>query len=346
MLRRVGFAMPMIDQQRTPRFDVVSLGETMLRLSVPVGERLDDARTLDVEVGGTESNVCVALARLGWRCGWVSRLPDHALGSAVLRSLRADGVDVSAVTRVPGARVGTYFIEYAAQPRSIHVIYDRANSAASRMTAEDVDWDYLLDTRVLHLTGITAALSDSCYKVVSQAIDRARAAGVTVSFDVNYRARLWDAATAGERLRPLIAQADLLFCKGADAALLFGCAGEPRELMAGLKSLTRAQAVFCTFGEQGAALLLGDEFMSQPAIAVQIVDRIGSGDAFAAGALDGWLAGESSSPSASAGQALREGLRRGVALAAIALSQHGDRVLTSRAELEAVLAQQRHDVAR
>src|SRR2546423_8317467 len=93
---------PMIDQQRTPRFDVVSLGETMLRLSVPVGERLDDARALDVEVGGTESNVCVALARLDWRCGWVSRLPDHALGSAVLRSLRADGIDVSAVMRVPG----------------------------------------------------------------------------------------------------------------------------------------------------------------------------------------------------------------------------------------------------
>jgi 2-dehydro-3-deoxygluconokinase len=321
--------------EHTPRFDVVSLGETMLRLSVPVGRRLDDSRTLDLEVGGAESNVCVALARLGRRCGWISRLPDHALGNAVLRSLRADGVDVSAVTRMPGERVGTYFIEYATQPRSIQVIYDRADSAASRMAVEDIDWDYLLDTRVLHITGITAALSDSCYTVVEQAIQRARAAGVTVSFDVNYRARLWDAATAGMRLRPLIAEADLLFCKSADAALLFGCTGEPRELLLGLQSLTRAQAICSTFGEQGAALLLGDEFLQQPAIPVQIVDRIGSGDAFAAGVLDGLLAGD-----------LRAGLRHGVALAAIALSQHGDRVLTSRAELDAVLAQSGHDISR
>src|SRR5438105_2667438 len=124
----------MTEQRHPARFDVVSLGETMLRLSVPVGERLDDARALDVEVGGTESNVCVALARLGWRCGWIGRLPDHALGNAVLRSLRADGVDVSAVTRVPGERVGTYFIEYATQPRAIQVIYDRADSAAAHMT--------------------------------------------------------------------------------------------------------------------------------------------------------------------------------------------------------------------
>ena len=325
----------MSDQQRNPRFDAVSLGETMLRLSVPTGERLDDARALDVEVGGAESNVCVALARLGRRCGWVSRLPDHTLGNAVLRSLRADGLDVSAVKRVSGERVGVYFLEYAGQPRSIQVVYDRANSAASRMTVDDIDWDYLLGTRVLHITGITAALSDSCYKVVEQAMRRARDAGVTVSFDVNYRAKLWDAATAGERLRPLIAQADLLFCKSADAGLLFGCTGEPRVLMSGLKSLTEAHAVFCTFGEQGAALLLGDEFLSHPAIAVQIVDRIGSGDAFAAGVLDGVLAGD-----------VREGLRRGVALAAVALSQHGDRLLTSRSELDAVLAQAGHDVVR
>ena len=326
---------PMSDQQHAPRFDVVSLGETMLRLSVPVGQRLDDTRALDLEVGGAESNVCVALARLGWRCGWISRLPDHALGSAVLRSLRADGVDVSAVVRVPGERVGTYFIEYATQPRSIQVIYDRADSAASRMRIDDIDWRYLLDTRVLHITGITAALSDSCYGVVEQAIQRARAAGVTVSFDVNYRARLWDVETASTRLRPLIAEADLLFCKSADAALLFGCTGEPHELLRCLQSLTRAHAICSTFGAEGAALLLGDEFLRQPAVPVQIVDRIGSGDAFAAGVLDGLLADD-----------LRAGLRHGVALAAIALSQHGDRVLTARAELDAVLAQRGPDVSR
>jgi 2-dehydro-3-deoxygluconokinase len=307
---------------------------------VPLGRRLDEATTLDVEVGGAESNVCVALARLGWRCGWVGRLPDDALGNRVVRTLRADGVDVSAVKRAPGERLGTYFVEYASAPRAIHFIYDRAYSAAARMTVDDVDWGYLLDTRVLHLTGITAALSESCYAVVAEAIKRARAAGVPVSFDVNYRARLWDAATASARLRPLMAEADLLFCKGADARLLFGCRGEPPELMAGLRVLTRATAIFCTFGEAGAACLSDEGFVHEPALPVQIVDRVGSGDAFAAGVLDGWLS--VAGPEA----AVRESLRRGVALAAIALSQHGDRVLTSRAELDAVLARGRHDIVR
>jgi 2-dehydro-3-deoxygluconokinase len=319
----------------TPRFDVIGLGEVMLRLSVPAGRRLDDARTLDVEVGGAECNVCVALARLGRRCGWVSRLPDHALGEAVMRALRTDGVDLAAVKRVPGERIGTYFIEYAAAPRAIQVIYDRANSAAARMTVADVDWDYLLGTRVLHVTGITVGLSDSCHAVVAEAVRRARAAGVTLSFDVNYRAKLWSAAVAGERLRPLIAEADVLFCKSADAAALFGCTGEPRAQLEALRALTRAQAIYLTLGEQGAALLQGKDFLLQPALPVSIVDRIGGGDAFAAGALDGILDGDA-----------HAGLRRGVALAAIALSQHGDRVLTSRAELDAVLAQSQRDVAR
>ncbi len=331
--------------KQNKRFDVVSLGESMLRMSVPIGARLDAAQSLDLTIGGAEGNLCVALARLGRRSAWVGRLPDHALGSAVVRTYRADGVDVSAVRRVPNERLGTYFIEYATQPRAIQVIYDRADSAAARMTVDDIDWGYLLDTRVLHLTGITAALSDSCYAVLAEAIARARQAGVLVSFDVNYRARLWAAATAGAKLRPLIAEADLLFCKSSDATLLFGCAGEPHELMAGLQALTRAQAVVSTFGEQGAALLSGETFVRQPALPVQIVDRIGSGDAFAAGVLDGWLdAADPAGPGL--GGALREGLRRGVALAAIALSQYGDCVLTSRAELNTVMGQQQRDIAR
>src|SRR5436190_6145599 len=268
----------MADAPRSTRFDLISLGESMLRLSVPVGRRLDDARALDLEAGGAEGNVCVALARLGWRVGWVGRLPDTALGSIIVRILRADGVDVGAVVRARDERMGTYFIEYAASPRPIQVIYDRADSAAAHMTVDDVDWDYLLDTRILHLTGITAAISDSCYKIVAEAIRRAKAAGVLLSFDVNYRAKLWDPATAGAKLRPLIAEADLLLCKGADAALLFGCTGEPRQQIQALKALTQAPALFCTFGDKGAALLLGDDFIQQPALPVQIVDRIGSGD--------------------------------------------------------------------
>lgn len=317
------------------RFDVTTLGESMLRLSVPSGARLDDTRRLDVEIGGAESNVCVALARLGRRSGWVGRLPTGALGSAVVRALNADGVDTTAVRRVDGERLGTYFIEYAAPPRASQVIYDRAGSAAACMSVDDVDWNYLLNTRILHLTGITAALSASCYAVVAEAIRRARAAGVLVSFDVNYRAKLWDAAAAGAQLRPLIAEADVLFCKSSDATLLFGCSGDAEGILAGLREQTRATAIYTTFGADGAAMLHNGQIIRRPAVPVQIVDRVGSGDAFAAGVLDGVLDGN---------PAL--GIERGVALAAIALTQFGDRVLSSRTELEAVMRQGSTDIAR
>jgi 2-dehydro-3-deoxygluconokinase len=318
-----------------PRYDLTTIGETMLRLSVPIGARLSDTRSLDLEFGGAESNVCVALARLGRRTAWQSRLPEHALADNLLRALRADGVDVSAVARAPGERLGSYFIELATAPRASQVIYDRADSAAARITPDEIRWEALLDTRLLHLTGITPALGPGPAAAVAEAIRRARAAGVAVSFDVNYRARLWGAEAAGAALRPLLAEADVLFCKSADAALLFGCAGEPRVQIEALRRLTRATTIFCTFGERGAALLRGEAFHSQPALPVQIVDRIGSGDAFAAGGLDGLLDGDA-----------ELGLRRGVALAAIALTQHGDRVLTTRAELEDVMGQRHGDVAR
>jgi 2-dehydro-3-deoxygluconokinase len=316
-------------------FDLTTLGEAMLRLSVPLGRRLADTQSLDLQVGGAEANVAVALAQLGRRCAWLGRLPDHTLADPVLRSLRAAGVDTGGVVRAPGERIGTYFIEYASTPRSIQVIYDRADSAAARMTPADVDWDRLLDTRVLHLTGITAALGAGPYAVVAEAVKRARSSDVMLSFDVNHRAKLWSTDEASSKLRPLIAEADVLFCKGADAELLFGCEGEPEARVRALAKLTRASTVISTFGERGAVLLQGGVYSHAPALPVTIVDRIGSGDALAAGVLDGILDGD---PPA--------GLRRGVALAAIALSQHGDQVLTSRAELAGVMAQQRVDVAR
>ena len=141
----------------------------MLSLTGPTGQRLEDIRSLDLEFAAAESNVSVGLARLGWRAGWVSRLPDHAVGHSILRALPADGVEVSAVKSVPASseRVGTYYIEYASPPHSAQVIYDHADSAASRITTAEVDWDYLLDTRVLHLTCIKAALSENCYTLYS-----------------------------------------------------------------------------------------------------------------------------------------------------------------------------------
>lgn len=316
-------------------FDVTSLGEIMVRLSVPNGERLDDTDRLDVEIGGAEGNLSIALARLGRRVSWLSSLPTNPLGEYVLRTLRADGVDVSGVRRTPSGRMGLYFIEYATAPRSITVTYDRADSAAARMTSADVDWDILLNSRIIHLTGITPALSPSCLEVTRESFRRAVAQNVPISFDVNFRGKLWSAKAAAASLRPFVEGAQVLFCKSADAELLFGCTGSPEERLRKLSKLTGAASIFLTCGEAGAGLLERGEFHWQPAVPAAVVDRIGSGDAFAAGALHGLLDGDP-----------RLGLQRGAALASIALSQHGDRVLTSPQELDSVIARGGSDVSR
>lgn len=310
-----------------PKFDVTTLGETMLRLDVPVGNRLEDAGCFAVHPGGAESNVCGALAGLGRRCGWVSRLPDNPLGHLLLRRLRAHGIDTSAVVLAGGTRVGVYYVEFATPPRPIQVIYDRADSAAARMNPDDVDWDYLLDTRVLHLTGITPALSEECRRCLYEAIRRAKAAGVAVSLDVNYRSRLWSEQDAAALLRTVMIDVDLLICAREDAKRLFGYDGDTQDILTNLRSLTDAQHLVLTLGDAGVVALDGDRLLSQPSLPVHIVDRLGAGDALAAGILDGWLDGS-----------LEEGLRRGIVLAALALSQVGDMLLTNRTEMNASLA--------
>lgn len=310
-----------------PRFDVTTLGEIMLRFSVPPGNRLETLERLDVHPGGAEGNVCSALAGLGHRCAWVSRLPNNPLGRMVVRRLRAAGIETAGVVLADQARVGTYYVEFATPPRPIQVTYDRADSAMANMTVADVDWDFLLDTRIIHLTGITPALSESCRQIVQEVVSRANAAGVAISLDVNYRSLLWSEAEAAETLRPLIQGIDLFICGRGDAKSLFGFEGADRAVLDDLQSLSRAKAVVLTLGDAGAIALDRGQFLQQAAIPAQVVDRLGAGDAFAAGLLDGWLAGS-----------LAAGLRHGTALGALALSQHGDMLTTNRVEVDSILA--------
>lgn len=310
-----------------PRFDLTSLGESMLRLSVPAGRRLANAARFDAHFGGAEGNVCAAIAGLGRRTGWVSALPRSALGSMALRAMRAAGVDVGAVGQVDGGRLGTYFVELGEPPRGAYVVYDREGSAAAKLQPAAVDWDYLLDTRWLHLTGITPALGEGPAAVVESALRQANDAGVPVSLDVNFRSKLWDAAAARAWLEPRLAHVDLLICGLADARTVFGLTGDPDSIALELAGRARGKAVL-TLGDAGAIAVVDGERVGQvEAVPAVVVDRLGAGDAFAAGVLDGVLDGT-----------LPEGLRRGAALAALALAQDGDMLLTDRAEMEAVMA--------
>jgi len=313
------------------RFELSTLGEMMLRLSVPAGERLETVTRLDVHPAGAESNVASLLARLGRRTCWAGALPRNPLGRRAADALRMSGVDLGGVVWREDGRMGTYYVEFGAPPRGIQVTYDRAGSCATELRPQDVDWEALLDTRLLHLTGITPALSPSCREVTLEALRRAKERGVPVSFDVNYRSRLWAESEAREALLPMIRGVEVLFCSAADAARVFGFHGDAETAAQAMLELSRAHSAVVTFGDQGALLWDGKAWQHEPARATQIVDRLGAGDALAAGVIHGWLQGDTS-PSLSAG--LAAGLRYGVTLAALALSQLGDMVVTDRQELE------------
>ena len=310
----------------TPRFDVTAIGEVMLRFSVPVGERLERAQTLALHPGGAEANLLGALACMERRCAWVSGLPENPLGRLVANHLRVANVDTSGIVWSAQGRVGTYYLEFATPPRATQVYYDRADSCAAQLAPEQINWDHLLDTRLLHLTGITPALSPSCMAVTQEAIQRAKAADVPISFDINYRAKLWSETEAAAALLPLIQGVDLLFCGQGDAARLFGCSGAPQTIVQALAELSGAKCVITSLSDEGVAAWDGSDFYQRPARPVQIVDRLGAGDALAAGVIHGWLEGD-----------IAHGLEVGTVLAAINLTLHGDMVVTTRAEVESLL---------
>ena len=306
-----------------PHFDVTTVGEMMLRLSVASGTRLELARQLDVYPAGAESNVVSLLSRLKRPTRWVGALPKNPLGRLAANHLRMAGVDLDGIIWRDEGRLGTYYVEFGAPPRGIQVTYDRAGSCASQLQPDQIDWDSLLNTRLLHLTGITPALSTSCHEIIAEAMRLAKERGVPVSFDVNYRQRLWSEVEAGETLGQLMKGVELLFCSQADAERLFNCKGTMQEIAQSMLELSKAKYVVITFGEQGALLWNGKEWLHEHAISTQIVDRLGAGDALASGVIHGWLEGN-----------LSNGLRYGVTLAALALSQLGDMLITNKVELE------------
>ena len=310
-----------------PTFEVTAFGETMLRYSVPLGQRLSRCRQLDMDVGGAESNVLAGLAGLGRHCAWFGAVSDNDLGSLVLRELNATGMKTDSVIHSEH-RLGKCYVEFASAPRSINVIYDRKDSAICHLSVADMPWDVLLDTSVLHLTGITPALSSSCAEIILEAVKRAQAKGVSVSFDINYRSKLWSPQKALAVLKPILNYVDILICGEGDALTVFGIKGSEQTVLEKLHDLSSAQHVVLTQSSRGSSTLLNGELIQVKAQKADIVDRIGAGDAFAAGVLDGFL-----------DEDIVSGMKRGSVLSAIVLTQHGDMVTSSREEMQTLLNQ-------
>jgi 2-dehydro-3-deoxygluconokinase len=311
-----------------PRFDVTTIGEMLLRLSVPSGERLEATNHLDMHPAGAEANVATLLARLGRRTCWFGALPENPLGRLAANALRDAGVDSTGIIQRTHGRLGTYYVEFGEAPRGIQVTYDRAHSCAAELDVNEIDWDSLRDTRLLHLTGITPALSPSCAEVVTSAVQKAKNRGVQLSFDINYRQKLWSEEKAAQALAPLIQNVEILFCSQTDAIRLFHCSGPSEEIVQRMLELSHAHHVILTRAEKGVLLWDGQKLTHEGARPTQIIDRLGAGDALASGVIHGWLDGD-----------ITSGLRYGVTLAAMALSQRGDMVITNKAELLALSQQ-------
>lgn len=301
--------------------DVVTVGETMLLGVVSPPGRLRHAGSMTVGIGGAESNVAIALARLGLRARWVSLLGDDEPGQTVLNRVRAEGVDTSAVRRVPGRRTGMYLREQVGG--AVRVTYYREGSAASTLAPGGVDPDHLAGAQWLHLTGITPALSPECAEATRWLARTARELGVRVSYDVNFRSKLWDAASAAAFTTSMLPLIDLLLVGTEEGRALWSWDGD-EQVARDLSDRGPAEVVLKR-GSAGAAALVEGNFVESPCFAVHEVDPIGAGDAFAAGYLFAHLSG--STPA--------DRLRTGNALGALCVRGHGDyESLPSRKELD------------
>lgn len=306
--------------------DVVMLGESMIRLSTPGGEALERARSLRVEVAGAESNTAVGLSRMGVSVGWISRLANNGLGRRITYDLKANGVDISRVLWADDGRVGTYYLETGSAPRPSRIVYDRAGSAVAHIDPDEIDWAYVREARLVHLTGITPALSANCRALVERAIVEAKATGKSVSFDVNFRGRLWSPDEARACLDDLLPGVDILLCGRGDAGTVFGLADEAEACAQALSERFATPVVVVTDDERGAVACVNGEIIREVGYDVDILDPIGAGDAFAAGFLAGYLE-----------EGVTLGLAYGNAMAALKLTYHGDLPWSTREDVLALI---------
>jgi 2-dehydro-3-deoxygluconokinase len=280
-------------------YDVVTFGEAMIRLSPPHFLRLEQTQSLDVKAGGAELNVAVGVTRFGMKSAWVSKLPKNPLGYLIRDRAQEFGVDCSHIVWSDKGRAGIYFLEFGASPRASSVVYDRAGSSISMIQPGEVNWTQVFSgSKHFHMSGITPALSASASEVTVEALKAAKKAGCTISYDLNYRKKLWTPADAKKIQEPMMADVDILITTEEDTNVVFGIKEKDYE--------TAAEKLAKTFKFKVVAITLREDLSvwrnNWTAIAyqdgkifrdrkyeVEIVDRVGAGDSFTAGFLYGWV---------------------------------------------------------
>lgn len=332
--------------------EVVTFGEAMIRLAPPNFQRLEQATSLDVQVGGGELNVAVGVSRLGLKSVWVSRLPKNAVARLMENRVRQMGVDTSEIIWTAEGRVGLYFVEFGAAPRPSSVLYDRAHSSISAIQPGEVDWPRVFKgAKWFHTSGITPALSNSAAAATREALKAARDAGLTVSYDLNYRSKLWSPDQAQAVQEPLMEYVDVLITTEEDTHVVFKIgasatasdakgftevAAEPyKKIAQRLQEKFRFKAVAITLRENPlvwrntwTAICYADgRFYEDVKHDLEIVDRVGGGDSFSAGFIYGRLVKGS----------YEAAVRYGNAFSALKHTNPGDFNWATLAEVESLL---------
>lgn len=327
---------------------VVTLGEIMLRLSTPGFSRFLQSDSFDATYGGGEANVAVSLANYGLESYYVTKVPKHEIGQAALNHLRRFGVKTDYVVR-GGERLGIYFLESGASQRPSKVIYDRTDSAVSLMGEDEVDWTQVFKgASWFHFTGITPALGTQAQKMLMKALKLARQSGITVSCDLNFRKKMWTEKEAQSVMVPMMEYVDVCIANEEDAEKSLGMKANATEitqahlseegyydLMKRLKDKFGFKTVAITLRESHSAsrngwsaVMLDDKECSTPQRSkkydIEIVDRVGGGDAFAGGLIYGLLTKNST----------RDALEFAVAASCLKQTIPGDFNIVSAGEVE------------
>jgi 2-dehydro-3-deoxygluconokinase len=317
--------------------DVLTFGEAMVRLSPPNFRRLEQARTLDLFVGGAELNTAVALARLGRSASWVSRLPSNSLGRLIANHAREAGVGTDHVVWAHGERAGLYFVEFGAAPRASSVLYDRKDSAIARIRPGMVDWRLALQgARWFHVTGITPALGPGAAETTREALEAAAAAGLRICIDLNYRAKLWSPDEASRCMTEFMRFCQVLVSTEEDLQRVFGIKAKDYEAAAAetahrfpeleIVAITIRDNPLVWRNQWTAIAYRAGRILRTRSFEIEIVDRLGAGDSFAAGLMHGLLDDD-----------LQKGLDYGVAASALKHSIPGDFNWVTAEEVEGLL---------
>ena len=289
--------------RKEKEFKVLGLGEVMLRLS-PVGkERISQSETFEKKAGGSELNVVAGISQLGLRTGMITKLPDNEIGKFIKNKIRYSGIsdDYIVYDTSPQKRLGVYYYESGAYPRVPTVVYDRAASSFVRFASEELKPEAYAATDVFHISGITLALCEQIRSEAIEMIKRFKASGAAISFDVNYRAGLWDEDTARATIQTILPFVDILFISEETLRRMFRQTGTLQEIHKNFSRMyPNLQGVFSTMRQATSptrhtftSLAYDCEaqqfFSEEPYRDIEVVDRIGSGDAYVAGALFGLL---------------------------------------------------------